>query len=246
MSFLQKVAVVTGGTSGIGLAIAQELASQGAKVIITGRNAAKLNVAVETLGGDAQGVQAETSNLTDLDRLYGHVKAKHGRLDLLVANAGAGEIVPLASITEEHFDRTFDGNVKGVTFSVQKALPLMGSGSAIVIIGSTSSIQPGPGLSVYGGTKAALRAMVRGWVMDIKGSGIRINILSPGPTDTASLRSFLGNQAEEAIAYLGDRSTIGRIGQPEEIARAVAFLGSDAASYINGAELFADGGASQV
>jgi NAD(P)-dependent dehydrogenase (short-subunit alcohol dehydrogenase family) len=246
MSFSQKVAVVTGGTSGIGLAIAQELALQGAKVIITGRNAAKLNAAVETLGGDVEGVQAEASDLADLDRLYRHVKAKHGRLDLLVANAGAGEVVPLASITEMHFDRAFDGNVKGVTFSVQKALPLMGSGSAIVIIGSTSSIQPGPGLSVYGGTKAALRAMVRGWVMDIKGSGIRINILSPGPTDTASLRSFLGDQAEEAIAYLGDRSTIGRIGQPEEIARAVAFLGSDAASYINGAELFADGGASQV
>ncbi len=160
MSFLQKVAVVTGGTSGIGLAIAQELASRGAKVIITGRNAAKLNAAVETLGGDVEGVQAETSDLADLDRLYGHVKAKHGGLDLLVANAGAGEIVPLASITEEHFDRAFGGNVKGVTFSVQKALPLMGSGSAIVIIGSTSSIQPGPGLSVYGGTKAALRAMV--------------------------------------------------------------------------------------
>jgi NAD(P)-dependent dehydrogenase (short-subunit alcohol dehydrogenase family) len=136
--------------------------------------------------------------------------------------------------------------VVGHTFSVQKALPLMGAGAAIVIIGSTSSIQPGPGLSVYGGTKAALRAMVRGWVMDIKGSGIRINILSPGPTDTASLRPFLGDKAEEAIVYLNDRSTIGRIGQPEEIARAVAFLGSDAASYINGAELFADGGASQV
>jgi NAD(P)-dependent dehydrogenase (short-subunit alcohol dehydrogenase family) len=246
MSFSQKVAVVTGGTSGIGLAIAQELVSQGAKVIITGRNAEKLHGAIETLGNDAEGVQAETSDLADLDRLYAHVKDRHGRLDLLVANAGAGEVVPLGSLTEAHFDRAFEGNVKGVTFSVQKALPLMGPGSAIVIIGSTSSIQPGPGLSVYGGTKAALRAMVRGWVMDIKGSGIRINILSPGPTDTASLRPFLGDKAEEAIAYLSDRSTIGRIGQPEEIARAVAFLGSDAASYINGTELFADGGASQV
>jgi NAD(P)-dependent dehydrogenase (short-subunit alcohol dehydrogenase family) len=246
MSFSQKVAVVTGGTSGIGLAIAQELVSQGAKVIITGRNAEKLHAAVETLGKDADGVQAETSSLADLDRLYAHVKDRHGRLDLLVASAGAGEVVPLGLLTEAHFDRAFEGNVKGVTFSVQKALPLMGPGSAIVIIGSTSSIQPGPGLSVYGGTKAALRAMVRGWVMDIKGSGIRINILSPGPTDTASLRPFLGDKAEEAIACLSDRSTIGRIGQPEEIARAVAFLGSDAASYINGTELFADGGASQV
>lgn len=246
MLFSQKVVVVTGGTSGIGLAVAQELASQGAKVIITGRNKEKLNAAVEKLGGNAEGFQAETSHLADLDRLFGHVRENHGRMDILVANAGAGEIVPLGSITEDHFDRAFEGNVKGVTFSVQKALPLMGEGGAIVIIGSTSSIQPGPGLSVYGGTKAALRAMVRGWVMDIKGSGVRINMLSPGPTDTASLRPFLGNQAEGAIAYLNDRSTIGRIGQPEEIARAVAFLASDAASYINGTELFADGGASQV
>ncbi|WP_121120090.1 SDR family NAD(P)-dependent oxidoreductase [Croceibacterium ferulae] len=246
MSFADRVAIVTGGTSGIGLAIAQELAFRGAQVIITGRKRDKLDQAVATLGGSAEGVQAEMSDLADLDRLYAYVQARHGRLDLLVANAGAGEVVPLQAITEEHFDRAFDANVKGVTFSVQKALPLMGQGSAIVIIGSTSSVQPGPGLSVYGGTKAALRAMVRGWVMDIKGSGIRINIVSPGPVDTASLRPFLGDQADEALAYLAGRSTIGRIGRPEEIARTVAFLGSDAASYINGTELFADGGAAQV
>jgi len=246
MSFADKVAVVTGGSSGIGLAIAQELAAQGAQVIITGRKREKLDQAVAMLGNGAEGVQAEMSDLADLDRLYAHVQAKHGRLNLLVANAGAGEIMSLDAITAEHFDRAFDANVKGVTFSVQKALPLMGEGSAVVIIGSTSSIQPGPGLSVYGGTKAAVRAMVRGWVMDIKGSGIRINIVSPGPVDTASLRPFLGDQANDALAYLAGRSTIGRIGQPEEIARTVAFLGSDAASYINGTELFADGGAAQV
>jgi NAD(P)-dependent dehydrogenase (short-subunit alcohol dehydrogenase family) len=235
---------VTGGTSGIGLAVAQELSSQGAKVVITGRSQNRINETVKTLGDRAEGVQAEVSNLADLDRLYDHVKTEHGRIDLLVANAGAGEIVPLASITDEHFHRAFDCNVKGVTFSVQKALPLMDEGGAIVIIGSTSSIQPGPGLSVYGGTKAALRAMVRGLVMDIKGSGVRINIVSPGPTDTASLNSFFGDHAKEALAYLNGRSTIGRIGQPEEIARAVAFIGSDAASYINGTELYVDGGAS--
>jgi len=246
MLFADKVAIVTGGTSGIGLAIAQELAAQGAQVVITGRKRDKLDAAIAMLGAGAEGVQAEMSDLADLDRLYAHVQAKHGQLDLLVANAGAGEMAPLQAITEEHFDRAFDANVKGVTFSVQKALPLMGPGGAVVIIGSTSSIQPGPGLSVYGGTKAALRAMVRGWVMDIKGSGIRINIVSPGPVDTASLRPFLGDQADEALTYLAGRSTIGRIGQPEEIARAVAFLGSDAASYINGTELFADGGAAQV
>lgn len=246
MLFSQKVAIVTGGTSGIGFAIAQKLTSQGAKVIITGRNEAKLKTAIETLGNNVEGVKAEISNLADLDQLYLHVKDKHGRLDVLVANAGAGEIIPLASITEEHFDRAFEGNVKGVTFSVQKALPLMSEGGAIVIIGSTASIQPGSGMSVYGGTKAALRAMVRGWVMDIKGSGVRINILSPGPTDTLSLRSFFGDQTKEALVYLNDRSTIGRIGQPEEIADAVAFLASDSSSYINGVELYADGGASQV
>ena len=246
MSFSGKIAVVTGGTSGIGLAIAQELVSQGATVTITGRNQEKLDKAVEALGTSARGVQAETESLADLDRLYDHVQRAHGRLDLLVANAGAGEIVPLGELTEEHFDRAFDANVKGVTFSVQKALPLMGEGSAIVVIGSTASFRPEPGMSVYGGTKAALRAMVRGWVLDIKGSGVRINLVSPGPTDTQSLRSFFGDQAEQALAYLNGRSTIGRIGQPEEIARAVAFLGSDAASYVNGTELFVDGGASQV
>jgi NAD(P)-dependent dehydrogenase (short-subunit alcohol dehydrogenase family) len=246
MSFTNKVAVVTGGTSGIGLAIAHELIARGAKVIVTGRNQEKLDTAVATLGSAARGVRAATESLADLDRLYDHIKTEYGRLDLLVANAGAGEIVPLADVTEAHFDRAFDANVKGVTFSVQKALPLMGQGGAIVVIGSTASFRPEPGMSVYGGTKAALRAMVRGWVLDIKGSGVRINLVSPGPTDTESLRSFFGDHADEALAYLNGQSTIGRIGQPEEIAHAVAFLGSDAASYINGTELFVDGGASQV
>jgi len=246
MSFNGKVAIVTGGSSGIGLAIAQELLSQGAKVVITGRDQAKLDAAVAELGNGAEGVQAEMADLGDLDRLYERVKALHGRLDLLVANAGKGEIVPLSAVTEDHFDRTFNGNVKGVTFSVQKALPLMGEGGAVVIIGSTASIQPGEGMSIYGGTKAALRAMIRGWVAELKGSGIRINIVSPGPVDTESLRSFFGDHAKEAMAFLNGRSPIGRIGRAEEIAKAVAFLGSDAASYINGTELFADGGASQV
>jgi NAD(P)-dependent dehydrogenase (short-subunit alcohol dehydrogenase family) len=246
MSYTQKVAIVTGGTSGIGFAIAQELASQGAQVIVTGRNREKLDKAVLDFGGDVAAVQADVSNLEDLDRLYDHVKAQYGRLDLLVANAGAGEVVPLSSITEDHVDRALSTNIKGVLFTVQKALPLMGEGGSIVIIGSTSSIQPPAGMSVYGGTKAAVRAMVRAWVLDIKGSGVRINIVSPGPVDTPSLRTAFGEHADAGLEYLNGRSTIGRIGKPEEIARAVAFLGSDAASYINGAELFADGGASQV
>lgn len=246
MSFNNKVVVVTGGTSGIGFAIAQQLASEGARIVITGRSRDKLDAAIEALGGAVAGVQAEVSKLEDLDRLYGHVKSAYGRLDLLVANAGAGEILPLGSITEDHFDRAYNGNVKGVVFTVQKALPLMAAGGAIVIIGSMASITPGGGMSVYGGTKAALRAMVRSWIVDIKGSGIRINLLSPGPVDTQSLRDFFGDQAEAGLASLAGLSTLGRIGQPAEIARAVAFLGSDAASFINGVELFADGGIAQV
>jgi NAD(P)-dependent dehydrogenase (short-subunit alcohol dehydrogenase family) len=246
MSFNQKIAVITGGTSGIGFAIARELLAQGAHVVITGRNRVKLDAAVAQLGGAVTGVQADVTQLAELDQLYAHVQATHGRVDLLVANAGAGDIVPLGAITEEQFERTFNGNVKGVLFTVQKALPLMGKGSAVVIIGSSSSVTPGAGLSVYGGTKAALRAMMRSWILDIKGSGIRINLLSPGPVDTDSLRAFFGDQADAGLAYLNEQSTLGRIGQPEEIARAVAFLGSDAASYINGVELFADGGVAQV
>lgn len=246
MSFNQKIVVITGGSSGIGYATAQEFASQGARVVITGRDRAKLDKAVETLGENVTGVQADLSIVGEIDGIYDVVKTAHGRIDLLVANAGAGEIVPLAAITEEHFDRAFDGNVKGVVFTVQKALPLMEEGSSVVIIGSSSTITPGAGLSVYGGTKAALRAMVRSWILDIKGSGIRINMLSPGPVDTRSLRAFFGDAAEAGLAYLADLSPLGRIAQPEEIARAVAFLGSDAASFINGAELFADGGIAQI
>jgi NAD(P)-dependent dehydrogenase (short-subunit alcohol dehydrogenase family) len=246
MSFAQKIVVITGGSSGIGYAAAAEFTAQGARVVITGRDADKLDKAVKALGPKVMGVQADLAVLGDIDRVYDLVKAEFGRVDLLVANAGAGEIVPLGSITEEHFDLTFDGNVKGVVFTVQKALPLMEKGGAIVIIGSSSTITPGAGLSVYGGSKAALRTMVRSWILDIKGSGIRINMLSPGPVDTQSLRAFFGDNAEGGLAYLADLSPLGRIAQPEEIARAVAFLGSDDASFINGAELFADGGIAQI
>lgn len=170
----------------------------------------------------------------------------HGRIDVLIANAGTGEIEPLGAITEAGFDRLFTTNVKGTTFTVQGALPLMGKGSSIVVIGSTASINPGPGLSVYGATKAALRSLVRSWILDIKGSGVRINLLSPGPVDTPSLRNVLGENAQEVIDALSEKSTLGRIGQAYEIGQAALFLASDASSYVNGAELFADGGASQV
>ncbi|PWE40427.1 SDR family NAD(P)-dependent oxidoreductase [Pseudomonas prosekii] len=246
MQFQDKVALVTGGASGLGLAIAQELAGQGAHVVITGRRQAQLDEALASLGDNASAIAADVSNGADLDALFSQIKARHGRLDVLVANAGAGELAPLGEITEAHFDRAFNTNVKGVTFTVQGALTLMGKGGSIVIIGSTASINPGPGLSVYGATKAALRALVRSWVVDIKGCGVRINLLSPGPVDTPSLRNLLAEHAQEVIQSLSEKSTLGRIGQAHEIGQAVAFLASDASSYINGVELFADGGASQI
>jgi NAD(P)-dependent dehydrogenase (short-subunit alcohol dehydrogenase family) len=246
MSFKDKVVLVTGGSSGLGLAIAQEFAAQDALVIITGRRQEQLDESLATLGDDAVAIAADVSNAIDLAALFSRIESLHGRIDVLVANAGMGEITPLGTITEAAFDRVFDTNVKGVTFTVQGALPLMGKGSSVVIIGSTASMNPGPGLSVYGATKAAIRAMVRSWILDIKGSGIRINLLSPGPVDTQSLRSMLADDAEQIIQVFSEKSTLGRIGEAHEIGKAVAFLASDASSYINGVELFADGGASQV
>lgn len=188
----------------------------------------------------------DVSSLSELDNFYKQILSRFGRIDILIANAGMGEFEPLGQITPEKFDCQFTTNVRGVTFTVQKALPLMKPGSSIIITGSTASINPGQGLIVYGGTKAALRAMVRSWILDIKGAGVRINILSPGPVDTQSLHDFLPDPVDAILQSLRDRSPIGRIGQTEEIAKAVVFLASDEASYINGAEIFADGGASQI
>lgn len=246
MLFENKVVLVTGGSSGLGFAIAEAFASQGAKLVITGRRQPQLDEAVKSLGENASAVCADISNPGDLTELFSHISGVHGRIDVLIANAGTGEIEPLGAITEAGFDRLFTTNVKGTTFTVQGALPLMGKGSSVVVIGSTASINPGPGLSVYGATKAALRSLVRSWILDIKGSGVRINLLSPGPVDTPSLRNVLGENAQEAIDALSEKSTLGRIGQAYEIGQAALFLASDASSYVNGAELFADGGASQV
>lgn len=246
MQFKNKVVLITGGSSGLGFAIAQVFVSQGADVIITGRRQPQLDEAVSRLGGNVSAVRTDISSPAELADLYTHISAIHGRIDVLIANAGMGEVEPLGAITEAGFDRVFATNVKGTTFTVQGALPLMGEGSSIVIIGSTSSINPGPGMSVYGATKAALRAMVRSWILDIKGSGVRINLLSPGPVDTPSLRDVLGENAQQVIDVFKEKSTLGRIGQAHEIGQAALFLASDASSYINGTELFVDGGASQV
>lgn len=241
-----RIALVTGGSSGIGLAIATKLAALGMQVIVTGRRQDALDRTVATLGENVSGIAADVTSLADLDALFDRVRAEFGRIDVLVANAGGGIHAPLGQITEANFDRQFDTNVKGIVFTVQGALPLLQPGSSIVIVGSTSSIDPGPSMSIYGATKAAVRNLVRSWVSDLKGTGIRINIVSPGPTNTQSLRDAFGDHAEAGMAFLQDKSPIGRIGEPEEIADVAAFLASDAASYVNGIELFADGGASQT
>jgi NAD(P)-dependent dehydrogenase (short-subunit alcohol dehydrogenase family) len=242
----QKIALVTGGSSGIGLAIARRLILADMQVVITGRRKDALDRAASELGGNSYPIAADVSDVTSLNALFADVQARFGRIDVLVANAGGGVHAPLGEITEANYDRQFDTNVKGIVFTVQGALPLLNKGSSIVIVGSTASIDPGPTMSIYGATKAAVRNLVRSWVSDLKGSGIRINIVSPGPTNTESLREGFGEQAEEGIAFLTGKSPLGRIGEPEEIAEVAYFLASDAASYVNGIELFADGGASQA
>lgn len=247
MSFENKIAVVTGGSSGIGLGIAEELTRQGAHVVITGRNPEKLGEAVHHLGSRASSVVVDITKVGDIEKLFDQVKRDHGRLDILVANAGGAEPANIGSITEAHFDETITTNLKGTVFSVQGALQLMQSGGAIVIIGSNASISPPVGMSIYGAAKAGVRNLVRAWIQEIKGSGIRINVASPGPTRTPGFDGYFpAEQAEAVFAFLADKSTVGRIGVPGDIANAVAFLASDSASYINGVELFVDGGASQI
>lgn len=246
MSFQGKIAVVTGGATGLGFAIASHLAAEGATVVITGRRQQQLDDAVLSLDGNVSAIRADIANLGDLQALYQTIRNQHGRIDVLVANAGVGDLAPLGEITEAHFDKIFDTNVKGVTFTVQGALPLMPPGASVVIIGSTASMDPGPGLSVYGASKAAIRNLVRSWIQEIKATGVRINLVSPGPVDTPSLRGMFPDTVEETLAFLRGRSMVGRIGVPEDIAHAVAFVASEQSGYINGIELFLDGGASQI
>jgi NAD(P)-dependent dehydrogenase (short-subunit alcohol dehydrogenase family) len=241
-----KIALVTGGSSGIGLAITRKLAASGMRVVIVGRRQSALDQTVGELGENVSGMIADVSDPASLDALFSQIRSEFDRIDVLVANAGGGVHAPLGQITEAAYDQQFDTNVKGIVFTIQGALPLLKPGSSIVVVGSTSSIDPGPSMSIYGATKAAVRNLVRSWVSDLKGTGIRINIVSPGPTNTQSLRDGFGEHADEGLALLREKSPMGRIGEPEEIAEVAAFLASDAASYVNGIELFADGGASQA
>lgn len=246
--FQDKVVVVTGGTSGIGLAAAKAFAAEGASVFITGRRQEALDAAVRQIGGRITGVRGDMANLADIDRLYDAVQQKHAQIDVVYANAGGGEFAPLGAISEAHYQSTFDTNVKGVLFTVQKALPLLRDGAAIVLTGSTAGSSGTPAFSVYGATKAAIRSFARNWILDLKDRRIRVNTISPGVTETAGLNDLFGggDQAAATKDYLAGQIPAGRVGQPEEIAEAVLFLASDAASFVNGVELFADGGQIQI
>jgi len=244
-----KVAVVTGGTSGIGLAAAKAFAAQGARVYVTGRRQAELDAAVAAIGPQAVGVRADSSRIDDLDRLYAQVKAEAGHIDVLYANAGGGAMLPLGELTEAHIDDTFGRNVKGVVFTVQQALSLLGQGSSVILAGSTAGSQGTANFSIYSASKAAVRNLARSWVLDLKGRGIRLNVLSPGPIHTPGLVELAGNDAAQQqglVDYLAAQVPLGRVGRPDEIARVAVFLASDDSSFVNGAELFVDGGMAQI
>ena len=242
-----KIALVTGGTTGIGLATAQELAQQGAKVFITGRRQAELDAAVDAIGSAATGIRADASVMSDLDAVYAQIAKSAGKLDILFANAGGGDMLPLGAITEAHFDRIFATNVKGVLFTVQKALPLLTEGSSVILTASTVSVKGTESFSVYSASKAAVRNFARSWALDLKGRGIRVNVVSPGPVRTPGLGGLVPDEHRQGLFdALATQVPLGRLGEPEEVGKAVAFLASDAASFINGIELFVDGGMAQV
>jgi NAD(P)-dependent dehydrogenase (short-subunit alcohol dehydrogenase family) len=238
-----RVAVITGGTTGIGLAAAKLFVKEGAYVFITGRRHKELDAAVKAIGSNVTGIQGDVAKLTDLDRLYEAVKSK-GKIDVVFANAGVAEFAPLGKITEGHFDKLFDINVKGTLFTVQKALPLLHDGGSIIIIldGSVASVKGTPAFGVYGATKAALRSFVRTWTSDLKDRHIRSNVISPGPTDTP----VIDGQPADAIARIVSTIPMGRMGDPDEIAKAALYLASDDSSFITGIELFVDGGRGQI
>jgi len=243
-----KIAVITGGNSGIGLATAKRLVSDGAHVFITGRRQNELDAAVSEIGKNVSGIQGDVSNLADLDRLYNTVKDQKGHLDILFANAGIGEFAPLGEISEAHFDKICGINVKGVMFSVQKALPLFQDGGSIILNASIAASKGIEALSVYSATKAAVRSFARTWTVDLKHRKIRVNAVSPGPIDTPGVKGLA--QSKEEIEQLKKSLTtsvpMGRMGSPDEVAKVVSFLASDESSFVTGIELFVDGGMAQI
>jgi NAD(P)-dependent dehydrogenase (short-subunit alcohol dehydrogenase family) len=244
-----KVAVITGGSSGIGLATAKRFVEEGAHVFITGLRKSELDRAVNEIGRNVTGVQSDVTKSADIDRLYAAVKEQKDRLDIVFANAGTGEFAPLGQITEDHFDKQFNVNVKGLLFTVQRALPLMHRGASIVLTASIVSITGSPAFSVYSATKAAVRSFARTWCVDLKEQGIRVNAISPGVVPTPGYNTSLGLTQEQVDQFVqGSISNIplGRAGSTDDIAKAVVFLASDDSSYVNGIELFVDGGLAQI
>jgi len=243
-----KIAVITGANSGIGLASAKRFVAEGAHVYITGRRQEELDKAVEAIGAGVTAVQGDVSNLDDLDRLFAKVRSGHGRVDVLMANAGLGALEPLGKITEAAFDLIFRVNVKGTIFTAQKGLPLMQDGGSIILTGSTTASMGTPAFSIYSASKAAIRNLARSWALDLKGTGIRVNVLSPGATATPGLLNGLARTGKEdaMIAGLIEQTPLGRMADPDEIAAVALFLASDDSRFMTGSELFADGGLAQI
>lgn len=243
-----KIALVTGGNSGIGLATAKRFAQEGAFVYITGRRQPELDAAVASIGSQAKGIRADASKLDDLDALFAQIKEEKGRLDTVFVNAGGGSFAPLGSITEEHFDQIFDTNVKGLLFTVQKALPLIPDGGSIILNASIVSIKGMPAFSVYSASKAAVRSFARGWTNDLKDRKIRVNVISPGPIATPGVDGLAGDEEQRKGLYaqLASLVPLGRVGEADEIAKVAVFLASDDSSFVAGIELYVDGGAAQV
>jgi len=245
MRLAGKTALITGGNSGIGLATAKQFVNEGAYVYISGRRDTELAAAVKEIGENVTGIQGDVSNLSDLDRLFAQIKREKGQLDIVFANAGAAKFAPLGKITEEHYDLLFNSNLKGLLFTVQKALPLMSDGASIILNASTAASKaPAPEWSVYSATKAAVRSFARTWTTDLKHRRIRVNAVSPGYTDTPPWHSVEG--ADQLMKNISTSIPLGRFGTADEIAKAVVFLASEDSNYITGTELFVDGGFAQV
>ena len=243
-----KVALITGGNSGIGLATAKQFVNEGAYVYISGRRDTELAAAVKEIGKNVTGIQGDVSNLGDLDRLFAQIKREKGKLDIVFANAGVATYAAFGKITEEHFDSIFGINVKGLLFTVQKALPLLPDGASIILNASIVGSKGLPANSVYSATKAAIRSFARTWTTDLKDRRIRVNAVSPGPIDTPGLNNLVASTGagEQRLKAISSNVPLGRLGTPDEIAKAVVFLASDDSSYITGTELFVDGGFAQV
>lgn len=242
-----KTALVTGGTSGIGLATARRFAAEGACVFITGRRQAELDQAVASIGHGVVGVRGDVSDLNDLDTIYADIAQRGRGLDVLFANAGGGSFATLEDLDAGHFDQTFAINVRGTVFTVQKALPLLNEGASVILSGSTAATSGTPAFGVYAATKAAIRSFGRTWAVELASRSVRVNVIVPGPTETTGLRGLAGDttQADGLIAQLGSGLPLGRVARPDEIANAVLFLASDQSSFVTGSELFADGGEEQ-